>query len=572
MLSWTQNRCLEALLGYCDNNVWNKLKDNVTDIWSTPGKITRFRGDDGQSAVAGLMAGRFAFVFESDRRQFNPYFQAPTVWFGDIDLHADLSSPPAVVRQEHFPIVNPQVGDEVRVRARVAGDLMVDTTTASTTLHWSRDGVPQPEIDLVDRGGGLFGASLGVFQRAGVVVRYRVHVIDANGVTMFSRNREFEVQPRVVKRSNVLLVVDDTSDEQVRQTGRFYGEALRAAGVPFDGWNTSRLGPPLERHLMPYRDGVVIWAVPRYEPWLWHHPIPNRVTNAITAYLDRDGSLFISGQNIAEHFRGGWVARYLRVRFVDCCGPQEVVGEPGDIIGDGLAFGLKGGDGAHNSSDPDVVEPLPGARVVFNYGTTTTSTQGVAAVRSRRGQSRVVYFGFNFESINASTTRDEVMTRVMNWTNPTCNGRASTIDGTRFGDVLIGTPHDDVIVTYGGYDRVWGLGGNDTICGGPVIDVLVGGDGNDWIHGFGGRDMISAGQGRDEVYGGGFDDMILGGPGDDAIDGGGGNDQVWAGPGADFVFGGGGADVLFGNEGDDIIDGGPGVGRGPLSLACACCV
>ena len=214
--------------------------------------------------------------------------------------------------------------------------------------------------------------------------------------------------------------------------------------MPFDFWNTSILGPPLERNLMPCRDRVVIWAEPRYEPYLWHHPIPDRVTDAITAYLDRDGSLLISGQDIVQHFRGGdekggtagWVERYLRVRFVDCCGPHELVGEPGDVIGDGLAFGLSGGDGADNSYFPDVVEPLPGARVVFRYG----ATEGVAAVRSRRGQSRVVYLGFNFESINASTTRNEVMRRAINWTNPTCNGRASTIDGTRFGDVIVAHP------------------------------------------------------------------------------------------------------------------------------------
>ena len=417
---------------------------------------------------------------------------------------------------------------------------------------------------MVDRGGGLFGASLGAFDRPGTKVDYWVRIIDDNGIQMTSFPKSFEVQPRAVKRSNVLLVVDDRREDKVRHVGRFYGEALRASGVPFDFWDTSVLGPPLERHLVPYRHGAVIWAAPHYEPWLWRYPFPDRVTNAIAAYLDRGGSLFISGQQIAEHFRSeeggtpGWVETYLRARFVECCGPNDVVGEPGDIVGDGLSVGLSGGDGADNSGSPDVIKPLPGARAVFNYGTTTTSAFDVAAVRSRRGQSRVVYLAFNFESINASSTRNQVMRRVMGWVNPTCNGLPSTIDGTRGRDTIVGTRHNDVIVAFGGYNRVWGLGGNDTICGGPHIDVVFGGDGNDRISTFGGRDMISAGPGRDEVYGGGFDDMILGGLGDDALYGQGSNDQVWAGPGADFVDGGAGDDILHGNEGADIVLGGSG--------------
>ena len=73
--------------------------------------------------------------------------------------------------------------------------------------------------------------------------------------------------------------------------------------------------------------------------------------------------MFISGQQIAEHFRSeeggtpGWVEAYLRSRFVECCGPNDVVGEPGDIVGDGLAFGLSGGDGADDSESPDVIKP-----------------------------------------------------------------------------------------------------------------------------------------------------------------------------------------------------------------------
>ena len=67
---------------------------------------------------------------------------------------------------------------------------------------------------------------------------------------------------------------------------------------------------------------------------------------------------------------------------------------------------------------------------------------------------------------------------------PTCFGERATIVGTPDKkDFILGTDGDDVIVTWGGADRVHGGDGDDLICVGAGKDRVVGGAGNDRILG-----------------------------------------------------------------------------------------
>ncbi len=565
VMSWTQDVCPNVEpLGYCEGNIWYRVSGEGV-FWSVPIQWTNFHGQDRSSSVAILIAGGFVMAWESERRRgtvepfLNTWFQVPTIWFTNQLAPVDENPPPAVPRMEHLPAPNPMVGDHARVLARVVR-VATNTTPTPPLLRWRRDRVLQPEIPMEPRPDGTWVARLPAFERAGVEVRYNVRVKDHLGKEGWSRSAGFSTQPRHVKRADVLLVVDSNREEEVRHIGQFYGEALRSAGVRFDFWDTSRLGAPRERVLRHYTHGAVVWAVPGYENWLWHHPIDNSLARrALASYLDHGGSLFMSGQQIAQHFVDrdpDWLRRYLRVaQLAHTNAFNEIIG-----VGpmDGIAALLYGGDGADNSYDPDAIVLGLGAEEIFIYGTTTADSHGTAALRYGRGQSRVVFFGFNFESMDNAGIRHDVMLRVMDWVNPTCNGKATTRDGTHGDDVIFGTEHDDVIVTYEGYDRVWGLGGNDTICGGPNTDVIVGGEGNDWIAGFQGYDLISGGPGTDIINGGGGTDLIMGGDGADVIDGWFGNDQISGGPGNDFLHGGDGNDTLLGGDGDDIINGGIG--------------
>jgi hemolysin type calcium-binding protein len=105
-------------------------------------------------------------------------------------------------------------------------------------------------------------------------------------------------------------------------------------------------------------------------------------------------------------------------------------------------------------------------------------------------------------------------------------GSRCTIVGSARGEVLRGTPGQDVIC---------GRGGNDTIYGGEGHDLVIGGYGNDRLNGQGGREYVVGGPGADVLRGGGRDDEL---------------------------FGGRGADVLFARDGvPDLVHGGPGRDR-----------
>ena len=611
VIAYTDNECFDDPLGYCQQDIWYTTSADEGATWSAPTVYTAYHGQDDRAEVAKIGQG-FGIVWESERHLSSPdYTPRRTIWFGDPSVNQDIDPPPAVVSLEHFPVPNPVVGQEVRVVARIVGDIANDSTTAKLLVDSEgRDGraIPMRPTD-----GGFFAAHLGPFDREGLRIEFRVMAVDLSGVAMTSHSRDFEVQPKFVKRTDVLLVFDHREGKYTQEFAGFYGRALRAAGVRFDFWDTSRRGPPFARDLMRYRHGAVIWAAPDHGAWLFQHPDEERVKQSIAGFREHGGSLFITGENIAEHFYWRdreWLGRTLRAGLVESCAPNFVEGIPGDLIGDGLSSALFGGDGANNSRCPDLISPALGAQPVFRYpegdpaapqpavalsresidqavqrfetlraqGDLTSSDTllpqpqlehplpalpegGIAGLRAKRGQSRLVYLAFNYESISSSTIRNELMHRIMTWINPTCNGKASTIDGTNGPDTIRGTDHNDVIIGGGGSDVIFAGPGNDTVCAGPGADVVRGGDGNDWLGGFGGNDTIVGGHGNDIILGHLGSDFVVAGPGNDLVWAGRGDDQVDGGMGGDTIFGGMGHDRLLGGGGDDVIIGGLGDDR-----------
>jgi dipeptidyl aminopeptidase/acylaminoacyl peptidase len=85
---------------------------------------------------------------------------------------------------------------------------------------------------------------------------------------------------------------------------------------------------------------------------------------------------------------------------------------------------------------------------------------------------------------------------------------ACTSYGANYGNLMLGTAHDDVICALRGNDRIRADGGDDVVYGGDGADVLVGGLGADWLFGAAGDDRIYA---RDGVA-----DLVDGGPGVDS--------------------------------------------------------
>jgi Ca2+-binding RTX toxin-like protein len=130
------------------------------------------------------------------------------------------------------------------------------------------------------------------------------------------------------------------------------------------------------------------------------------------------------------------------------------------------------------------------------------------------------------------------------------NDTGDTLNGTAFGDLLVGGNGKDVLNGAAGDDCLRGRAGNDRASGG---------DGNDSVSGEAGSDRLSGGEGQDTVSGGAGNDTISGGNGNDRLGGGTGNDKINGGQGLNTYTGGSGNDnIVAANGRRETIDCGSG--------------
>jgi Ca2+-binding RTX toxin-like protein len=128
----------------------------------------------------------------------------------------------------------------------------------------------------------------------------------------------------------------------------------------------------------------------------------------------------------------------------------------------------------------------------------------------------VVYLGYDRPLVLWYVTPGRAGSAVLTFTVSDGTSKASLMVGYRAGgagdDVLTGTTDRDLLMGYGGDDRIDGAGGDDVLCGGNGADRLRGQAGEDVVDGHGGDDVLSGGTGRDSLRGGQGDDRMSGGP------------------------------------------------------------
>ncbi len=102
---------------------------------------------------------------------------------------------------------------------------------------------------------------------------------------------------------------------------------------------------------------------------------------------------------------------YLHATFVsDTSSDNTLTGVTGDPIGDGLSVTLT--NLPSESFWPSVITARSGASGVIRYSLTKTG-----GIRYGTGH-KVVYFAFNFEDINSTTTQNTAMLRILTWLQP----------------------------------------------------------------------------------------------------------------------------------------------------------
>ncbi|WP_197435751.1 calcium-binding protein, partial [Agrobacterium vitis] len=171
------------------------------------------------------------------------------------------------------------------------------------------------------------------------------------------------------------------------------------------------------------------------------------------------------------------------------------------------------------------------------------------------------------EEANAGT--DTVETTLTSYTLKTNFENLTHTDSTNF--LGYGNSADNVIVSQGGVDKLYGYAGNDTIRGGSGGDTIDGGDGSDTASysdstaavtinlltktisgGYAADDVLTS---IENVEGSAYADTLTGDTGANVLSGGAGDDVLDGSTGNDGLYGGEGSDVFVFNTsyGNDVV-------------------
>lgn len=154
---------------------------------------------------------------------------------------------------------------------------------------------------------------------------------------------------------------------------------------------------------------------------------------------------------------------------------------------------------------------------------------------------------------------DDAAQAVTRFTPPSVAPPATVFPTPACANVRTGTNDDEVLDGTAFGDRLVGRGGRDLLRGHEAGDCLEGGLGRDVLAGGTGDDRLSGGTGADRLLGDEGADRLEGGAGDDVLAGGTGNDVLLPGTGVDRVVAGAGDDAVSARDRTrDVIDCGPG--------------
>lgn len=291
---------------------------------------------------------------------------------------------------------------------------------ANLTLHVSSDLVDDFTLTTTADAQGNYAFN-NLYISFGSMVQYDRLVIEpdipyvAKTVTNITINAG---APTVVNATldpaDLLLVNDDPTGA----FQSFYQSTLQTLGVLPYIWSQAQRGVvPLSKTPL-LKSKVVIWYTGNATGT---NVLTKSERDSISAYLDRGGRLFLTGQNIAESLAGdAFLADRLHVSFVRNLNDPILHGVKGDPIGGtNRNIANAGAGGANNQNSRDHLQPDAVAQACVVFDTTSNAVAGVRVEDAAKG-SRVVFFGFGVEAIAARAgfaSRETVLRSVIDWLN-----------------------------------------------------------------------------------------------------------------------------------------------------------
>jgi len=256
-------------------------------------------------------------------------------------------------------------------------------------------------------------------------------VVDAQG-RAFSGETKISVKRPFQSKNRVLLVVSNDDENEAT----FHMESLREAGIAYDSYCIGYYGSPTPGLFKNYVNGIVIVTSSSVDR------INQGRLDDLAAYLDKGGSLLISGQDIANRLSNAdssFLKDYLHAKFV------RDDSESKEVVGQGLLAGVSGGivssDGSNGQVFPDEIDPISPATVIFKYtysGRGERSSSGrksagdsasgnggseTAAVAVQTPTYKVVFCAFGIDELASAAARTSVISKALEFLKPTGRDR-----------------------------------------------------------------------------------------------------------------------------------------------------
>jgi hypothetical protein len=246
------------------------------------------------------------------------------------------------------------------------------------------------------------------------VISVKLNPNGSNGSGMATVEFESQNNPGMVGSTTVRLVTIYGTDVLiVDASGAGYGDFVtNSIGDVFSG----TVGTVGSSALTPSTDlnnfQMIAWTAGVKLPVFKQDQV-----DALQAYLDNGGKLFIHGQDIGadvfgtggqSQFAQAFYNNYLHASFVGNGTSYLINGIPGDPIGNGIQFVIND----IYTRSPDNISPFDGnASSIFQY----LNGPNIAGIKAAANDYKVVYFGIGFEQIPDVAVRDTLASRIINY-------------------------------------------------------------------------------------------------------------------------------------------------------------
>jgi CubicO group peptidase (beta-lactamase class C family) len=205
-------------------------------------------------------------------------------------------------------------------------------------------------------------------------------------------------------QADVLLVKDE---RDVLNSQRFYLDVLDSLGYTTHYWDIDVNGNPDTTFLKNFP--AVIW----YTGYDEDSTVNETNQNALIAYLNHGGRLFMTGQNISDEIGNTvFMNDYLHANHKSNVTYYIVSGIAGDPLSDGLLFQLNEGDGLNNQYSQSALNPVNSGEVCLRYNGMSAYPAGI---RFENSTYKTVFLGFGFEGIRLLVHRYELMKRILEY-------------------------------------------------------------------------------------------------------------------------------------------------------------